>query len=666
MKNLKKLATLGLITTLTVSSVIPTYAADPVTNEETSVSQTVSDKEKQELEELINEGKSLKGNWNSVEQLNWIKKVQKFNKKKSDNKFNEKIKENCDSNYISPYDINRILACLIILKDGNTTDIDKLITEGEKFTESSNYGINIYLWILNVEQYNENHYENSTYEKLKKLCNNIFNNNFLNSSERNDLLSYLNTIKTERIISITLDKISKDDKQVKHNYTEGELFDISGLIIYGTYTYIYDNGNKREIIKEITDYKVDTKTPLKSGVYNIKLMVTYNDEQYTEKVKIYVKNANANKELQELINKGNTFLDDSYSTESYDWVLDVEKYNETHNDNEYYEQLKYECNNMIEYSVYESYKNRTVAYLMALQGEYITDVNELIKIGNTLTDSESVDSYLWAISINKYNENNPLNSLYDEINYNYNNMISSVYEPYKNRVISYLNVIKDEKITGIQLDEINADSWHNHFDEGKIVDKTDLEVYGTYIYTYDNGNIREIKKEITNYTISPNRPLNRNDEKITITVSDNNKIYNTDIDIYVDYNYDYDDDPNVPNGQPGGGGGLNLNYNEGQTRAEIETLPKHSIADTTKSRKKQCQSPKLIKVKNKTIICGKGKKGTKVHIRIGKKTYTKKINKKRKFQIKVKNKITENTKIIVWATRKGYRSSGQSTWTLTK
>lgn len=677
MKNFKKIATLGLITTLTVSSIIPTYAAEPVTKNDISINQTISDEEKQELEELIVEGKSLKENWNSVEQLNWIKKVQKFNEKKSDNKFYEKIKKNCDSNYISPYNIKRILASLIILKDGNTTDIDKLITEGEKFTENSNYGINIYLWILNVEQYNENHYENSTYEKLKKLCNSIFNNDFLNSSERNDLLSYLNTIKTEKITSITLDKISKNDEQVRHNYTEGEKFDKTGLIIYGTYTYTYNNGNKREIVKEITDYKIDTKTSLKSGVYNVKIIVAYNNEQHTEKVKIYVKNTNADKELQELINKGNTFLDDSYSTESYDWVLDVKKYNETHNNNEYYEQLKHECNEMIDYSVHESDRNRTVAYLMALQGEYITDINELIEIGNTLTDSnsvdsylwasDSVDSYLWAISINKYNENNLLNSLYDEIKYESKEMIDrSVYESDKNRIISYLNVIKDEKITGIQLDRINADSWHNHFDEGKIIYKTDLEVYGTYIYTYDNGNIREIEKEITNYTISPNRPLNRSDKKITITVKENNKTYNADIDIYVDYNYNHNDDPNVPNGQPGGGGGLNDDTSDGQTRAEIETLPKHSIADTTKSKKKQCQSPKLIKVKNKTIICGKGKKGTKVHIRIGKKTYTKKINKKRKFQIKVKNKITENTKIIVWATRKGYRSSGQSTWTLTK
>lgn len=169
MKNFKKIATLGLITTLTVSSIIPTYAAEPVTKNDISINQTISDEEKQELEELIVEGKSLKENWNSVEQLNWIKKVQKFNEKKSDNKFYEKIKKNCDSNYISPYNIKRILASLIILKDGNTTDIDKLITEGEKFTENSNYGINIYLWILNVEQYNENHYENSTYEKLKKV-----------------------------------------------------------------------------------------------------------------------------------------------------------------------------------------------------------------------------------------------------------------------------------------------------------------------------------------------------------------------------------------------------------------------------------------------------------------------------------------------------------------
>lgn len=671
MKNFKKIATLGLITTLTVSSIIPTYAAEPVTKNDISINQTISDEEKQELAELIVEGKNLDGNWYSVENLNWMNKVNSFNEKYSNNIYYKRIKKYCENTSISSYDMNRMLACLIVLKDGVMDNIDNIIAEGEK-VETNSSKINAYLWVLNAEQYNEKYSENSIYDKMKNLCESSFDSMFISNYERNDLLSYLNTIKTEKITNISLDKISKNDEQVRHNYTEGEKFDKTGLIIYGTYTYTYNNGNKREIVKEITDYKIDTKTSLKSGVYNVKIIVAYNNEQHTEKVKIYVKNTNADKELQELINKGNTFLDDSYSTESYDWVLDVKKYNETHNNNEYYEQLKHECNEMIDYSVHESDRNRTVAYLMALQGEYITDINELIEIGNTLTDSNSVDSYLWAISINKYNENNLLNSLYDEIKYESKEMIDySVHKSDRNRIISYLNVIKDEKITGIQLDRINADSrpgifrYYNHFDEGKIIYKTDLEVYGTYIYTYDNGNIREIEKEITNYTISPNRPLNRSDKKITITVSDNNKTYNADIDIYVDYNYNHDDDPNVPNGQPGGGG-LNDDTSNGQTRAEIETLPKHSIADTTKSKKKQCQSPKLIKVKNKTIICGKGKKGTKVHIRIGKKTYTKKINKKRKFQIKVKNKITENTKIIVWATRKGYRSSGQSTWTLTK
>ena len=57
-----------------------------------------------------------------------------------------------------------------------------------------------------------------------------------------------------------------------------------------------------------------------------------------------------------------------------------------------------------------------------------------------------------------------------------------------------------------------------------------------------------------------------------------------------------------------------------------------------------------------------GKKGTKVHIKIGKKTYTKKISKKGKFVIKVKKKVTKKTKIIVWATKKGYKSSPKCSW----
>lgn len=308
---------------------------------------------------------------------------------------------------------------------------------------------------------------------------------------------------------------------------------------------------------------------------------------------------------------------------------------------------------------------------MALQGEYITDVNELIEIGNILTDSESVDSYLWAISINKYNENNLLNSLYDEIKYESKEMINySVYESDRNRIISYLNVIKDEKITNIQLKDIDAYRYRHGYNVGEVFDTSNLVVKGTYEYIYDNGNTRDIIKEIKNYTVDPSRPLKSGDKYINIKVIENGITYSSTINIWVNNHKDDDDsndkDPNVPVGQPDGGGGLNKHPDEGQTRESINVTPDYSISNLPKSKKKQCKAPKLIKVKNKTIICGKGKKGTKVHIRIGKKTYTKKINKKRKFQIKVKNKITENTKIIVWATRKGYRSSGQSTWTLTK
>lgn len=143
-------------------------------------------------------------------------------------------------------------------------------------------------------------------------------------------------------------------------------------------------------------------------------------------------------ELEELIEKGKN-LNDSNSTESYNWVLNVKKYNETHKNNEYYEKLKSECDEMINYSVYKSDKNKTIAYLMALQGKYIIDIDEIIKIGNDLTDTESVnvDSYLWVISVSKYNENNLLNSLYDKIKYESEEMINySVYESDKNRVIS--------------------------------------------------------------------------------------------------------------------------------------------------------------------------------------------------------------------------------------
>lgn len=639
MKNLKRILILGLMTTLTFGSIGTIYAVEPVTKNDISINQTISDIEEQELEGLIEEGKNLNGDWNSVENLNWMNKVNSFNEKYYNNIYYERIKKYCEDTSISTYDMNRMLACLTILKDGFMDGIDDIIAEGEK-VEINSSEISAYLWILNAEHYNEKHSENSVYDKIKKLCESSFDSMFINSSDRNDLLSYLNTIKTENITSITLDKISKNDEQVKHDYTEGEVFNKSGLIIYGTYTYTYDNGNKRSITKEITDYKVDTKTPLKSGIYNVKITVAYNEKAYDANVVVYVKKADSEKELDKLIEEGKS-VEESYAVDM--WEIKVEKYNNNHPENEFYEEID------AKYSA----KNETLAYLMALRGEYITDINEMIEFDGNLKYG-SIDNYIWWISVNKYNESHPTNSLYVYIKGSGDS----------DDVKSYLNVIKNEKITEIQLDKIYTNYQYFNCKEGENFDKTNLKVYGSYTYTYDNENIREIEKEITNYTINPDRPLNRNDKKITITVIDNNKSFNTDLNIYV--NYDYDDYPNVPDGQPDGGGGLNLHPNEGQTEESILKTPDYSISNLPKSKKKQCNTPKVIKIRNKKIIYGKGKKGTKVHIKIGKKTYTKKVDKKGKFVIKVKKKITNKTRIVVWATKKGYRSSTKSTWTLTK
>lgn len=594
MKN--RIAVIGLISTLIIGNVIPTCAIEQTVQEQisqeiTKTNQNISDEERQEIEKLIEEGNNVEGGWNTEEQHAWMNKVKSFNERYNDNMLYDDIKSICEEEYIDITNIYHELARLMALRDGFETDIDKLITEGKRFKVCDNVSLDTndgtpeaFLWALNVYHYNESHPDNGEYEHLKYKSYHASKDLFLGEG-RDEIVSILNIMKGQEVTERKLEKIYVDENDIKHDYLKNECFDKTGLRVYGTYTYYYNKGTPRELNREITKYEVDTDTPLQVGTNDIKISVTYDGEEYTTSVRVYVKEASSNDEneyddeLIDLIREGKS-ISNLNSTAAYNWVLQVKKYNEAHNENSLYDDIKKKCEDMIN-----------------------TSIND--------TD--------------------------------------------KNMVIAYLNVVKDEKISDIKLSNIYVEgNYKTVYNEGETFDKTNLEVYGIYKYTYDNGNTRNITKAIKDYVVSPNKALNRNDKKVTIKVNNGEVTRSVDVSIYVNYKEDISDKETTTTSDKESP----ATSNKEQATTDVKT--------TVKANKKKCKVPKLTKVKNKKVIYGKGPKGAKVHIKIGKKTYIKKINKKGKFVLKIKKKISKKTKIVIWTTKKGLKASNKTVWYVKK
>jgi hypothetical protein len=520
-----------------------------------------------------------------------MNKVKSFNERYNDNMLYDDIKSICEEEYIDITNIYHELARLMALRDGFETDIDKLITRGKQFKVCDNVSMDTddgtpeaFLWALNVYHYNESHPDNGEYDHLKYKSYHASKDLFLGEG-RDEIVSILNIMKGQEVTARKLEKIYVDENDIKHDYLKNECFDKTGLHVYGTYTYYYNKGTPRELNREITKYEVDTDTPLQVGTNDIKISVTYDGEEYTTSVRVYVKEASSNDEneyddeLIDLIREGKS-ISNLNSTAAYNWVLQVKKYNEAHNENSLYDDIKKKCEDMIN-----------------------TSIND--------TD--------------------------------------------KNMVIAYLNVIKDEKISDIKLSNIYAEgNYKTVYNEGETFDKTNLEVYGIYKYTYDNGNTRNITKAIKDYVVSPNKALNRNDKKVTIKVNNGEVTRSVDVSIYVNYKEDISDKETTTTPDKESP----TTSNKEQATTDVKT--------TVKANKKKCKVPKLTKVKNKKVIYGKGPKGAKVHIKIGKKTYIKKINKKGKFVLKIKKKISKKTKIVIWTTKKGLKASNKTVWYVKK
>lgn len=94
------------------------------------------------------------------------------------------------------------------------------------------------------------------------------------------------------------------------------------------------------------------------------------------------------------------------------------------------------------------------------------------------------------------------------------------------------------------------------------------------------------------------------------------------------------------------------------TEVKNTSLSKENNSSVIIKKIKVLKAPKLKKYKRNTKkIIGTALKKSTIKIKIGKKKYTVKANIKGKFTIKLKSKLKKKSKIIVYATKKGYKRS---------
>ncbi len=144
--------------------------------------------------------------------------------------------------------------------------------------------------------------------------------------------------------------------------------------------------------------------------------------------------------------------------------MNVKKYNESHSDYEFYNEIAKECTEMINSSfVSGDDKNRTVAYLTrekeAIEETETPTLDQLIAVGTNLSNSNnSVDVFLWTLHVKKYLSENADLEYVTEISKEYTEMINSSYVSGddKNRTVAYLTMEKEraEEIETPTIDEL--------------------------------------------------------------------------------------------------------------------------------------------------------------------------------------------------------------------
>ncbi|MBE5843670.1 MAG: hypothetical protein E7302_05735 [Butyrivibrio sp.] len=227
------------------------------------------------ISQLIATGNSITDR-SSPDAYKWVLHVSLFNENNNTSAY-QRLKNNCNSvlSYTDIDDLNyrnRILGALLFITDESTEyTASQLIVTGNSISDRS--APEAYKWVLHVINFNENN-RTSVYQSLKNNCNSVLSyTNIDDLNYRTKILADLSTAELEAPVSSVLSGITITTNPTKTIYNEDEKFSPSGMVVTASFLNTYSNNQTNIVTKIVSNYTVDTTTPLKSS--NTQWLVTY-------------------------------------------------------------------------------------------------------------------------------------------------------------------------------------------------------------------------------------------------------------------------------------------------------------------------------------------------------------------------------------------------------
>lgn len=296
MRKLKKMMVLGLVVAMTATSVTPALAS---TTNGVAVRQgakiEINEKAKEELHNLIQEGKKLVEN-DETSVVSWAKDVKTFNKSYKTSKHGE-IDYFC--NRIANGEkgkniLERLLAYLLneyynseFDKNAGVSEIVK--AEGDNVDSDETMSrIYTYLYVIKVYDYIETT-QTSLHDELENLCMGILGSDELATEKVVKFNVDLNIIKNEKVTDTILDGIYISSSP-RTNYVNGEKFDPTGMKVTGVFKVIFDGKRTALEYREMTNYSYPTE-PLKKGdspIKKITISAAHNGKTVSCPLSLYI------------------------------------------------------------------------------------------------------------------------------------------------------------------------------------------------------------------------------------------------------------------------------------------------------------------------------------------------------------------------------------------
>ena len=253
--------------------------------------------EDKEISELIDEANLLNTD-KAPEAYIWLSEVLKTVNKVEGYSVSKDIIDCVDSaksfsSISTANNFNKILGYLIFLNDKISSSsevikmskIDTLIDYGN--TTNDWKGCYSYKWLMEVIDFNNIYRGTSVYNDLKEHCESAQSFSSISTANLNNLiLADLLLIKEELTKSVLFSGIEIETPPNKTTYNDGDLFNPQGMSVNAIYTCVYNDDSTSDMKKIITNYNVDTSTPL--TLDDEEWVVSYTEDDVTKTVSIQI------------------------------------------------------------------------------------------------------------------------------------------------------------------------------------------------------------------------------------------------------------------------------------------------------------------------------------------------------------------------------------------